>query len=795
MEGINDILSRIKDFATAHAVDVENELLSYDYKKKGVISTVSLHRWFSSIGINLSNRAIQTIILNYQTEGGVNVRNLINDIKNSNSYNATLSARPPTCTAELTDLARELARRRQNIRDALHPFDRMNSGHVSVNNFYRCFGSSPTTKAIVDFYLQEDYIDYLRIGNDLKSVSKTFDNSQYILPEQTPAFVKLATFIKFRAIDAKLIFAQNDRLNTGKMPRRQFYAVLSSFGDMISPSGLTEIANSFAEGDDQCNYNLFCQALDKFVPPAPRAVQKVHEIPEELSKAADPQNLLEAARGTISTRRIDVDAHFTPCEREYPGQDEISLSFFDRLVYGMRIDLTHEEIESIAALFKGPNGGVLYKDFCNAVRIPVVSHEINTTDILTKLKDYLSQSHQLLYPSAARFDREGSGNIAVQQLISALQFVRFNASNQEIAALRDAYPGTQRNTISWQKLCADCDSKDAQYNNSQQQYEALGTHSINAQKEKLEQYNLPPKNVSNILLKVANAANQNHIDIFSQLSSQDHNKRGSIPQYQFTNFVYSLPTQFTPIEIRTIGAFYRVSGSSDVNYVAFTTDIKKVFENHEEEQKLEETSPKDLPPQDQPLPEIPQNLHAFIRRYKSFAQQMRISTIDIFRPYDTNHNGTVPVYTVQACFNNFNFQSSRNEIEQLVQVFRDKRKTELFDYNLFMRAVDEEDISSPDVLATLSSAPMSSQIERVAEIACSQIREKLLARHRRIEIAFSDVQSNSVSTTEFTQRLSKFDIVLTAGQLQSLVRKYRINLTDQIDYKTFISDVNNSKTI
>lgn len=795
MDNVNDILSRIKDFATAHAVDYENELLSYDYKKKGIITSVSLHRWFSSIGINLSNRAIQTIVLAYQAEGGINVRSLINGIKNTNSYNATLSARPPTCTAELADLARELARRRQNIREALQPFDRMNSGHVSVNNFYRCFGSSPSTKAIVDFYLQEDYIDYLRIGNDLRAVAKTIDTSQYVIPEQTPAFVKLATFIKFREIDAKLIFAQNDRLNTGKMPRRQFYAVLSSFGDMISPSGLKEIADSFAEGDDQCNYNLFCQALDKFVPPAPRAVHKIHEIPEELTKAGDPNNLLEAARGTISTRRIDVDAHFVPCEREYPGQDEISLSFFDRLVYGMRIDLTHEEIESIASLFKGPHGGVLYKDFCNAVRIPVTTREINTSDVMEKLKSYLSQTRQRLYTSAARFDREGSGNISVQQLISALQFVRFDFTNQEIAALRDTYPGTQRNTINWKKLCDECDPKDVPFNNSASQNEELGNSQINVQKERHEQYNLPPKNVSNILLKVADSANQLNVDIFSKLGSLDQNRRGSIPQYSFTNFIYSLPSQFTPIEIRTIGSFYRVSGSSDVNYVAFATDIKKVVENQAELQKEEETKPKDSTPQLEPLPEIPQNVHSFIRRYKSYAQQMRITTIDLFRPYDSNHNGTVPIYTVQACFNNFNFQSLRNEIEQLVQVFRDKRKAELFDYNLFIRAVDEEDISSPDVLATLSSAPLSSQIERNAEIACSQIREKLLARHRRIEIAFADVQANSVQTTDFTQRLSKFDIVLTAGQLQSLIRKYRVNLTDQIDYKTFINDVNNSKTI
>ena len=790
-QGINEILSRLKDHLRSHAVDYENELLSYDYKKNGIISTVSFHRWISSTGMYLSSRAIQAIIIAFQLQDGVDVRKLIDAIKNSNSFSATLSAKAPTCTAELADLARELARRRQNVREALEPFDRMNSGHVLVNNFYRCFGQSPSTKAVADFYQVDGSIDYLRLGNDLKTVSKNIDTSKYTLPEVTPAFASLATFIKSREIDANLVFSRNDRLNTGKLPRRQFCSVISSFGSMISPSGVMEIADSFSESGDMCNYNLFIQALDKFVPPPPKATTKKFEIPDELRRAVDPKDLLQSVRARIAQRRIDVENHFLVADREFPGQNVISPNLFDRLVGGLHIDLNHDEIETIAGLFRSETGGIKYKDFVDAVKIQITTREITSNDVLPRLRSHLESTNQKLYPSAARFDREGSGNISVQQLISALQFVRFEISNPEVAVLRDTFPGSERGTVDWISLCKECDPNIPDRATLQAQ---AAQNELNAQQTREEKYNPPPRNVASIVSNIANAAESQHIDLIIEFRNKDSMKRGTIPQQTFTSFLYTLPIQISPTDLRTLISYYRVSGSSDINYIAFATDSKRIFET-EETAKIEAARRTALEPRVEPIPEMPLNVHNFIKRFKTFAQQMRINPIDVFQPYDVNHNGTIPIYNVQACFNNFNFQSTREEVHQLVEIFRDKRKPELFNYNIFARAVKEEDISSPDVRATLASAPLSGEIERNAMITCSQIREKLLARHRRIEAAFSGINTDTIPTQEFQRRLYSFDIVLTASQVQSLLRKYRMNLTDEINYNQFITDVNNSKTI
>lgn len=790
MNNVSDIISRIKDFCISHAVDVENELLSYDRKKNGIISTISLRRWIASIGTNLSSRAIQALIMQYQDQDGINVRKLIDDINNSASFNATISARPPTCTNELADLARELARRRQDIRDALSPYDRMNSGHVNANNFYRVFGASPSTKAIVEFYIQDDGIDYLRIANDLKHISKTIDTTQYTIPEPTEAFKRLAAFIKTREIDTRLAFSSVDRLNTGKMPRRQFYSVLSSFGNMISPSGLTEIANSFCDSGDLCNYNLFCQAVDNFVVPAPPAAQQPREIPEELLQAVDPQVLLKTIGQKVATRHIDVDSQFIAAQREYPGEDEISLNLFDRLVRGMHLDLQSDEINAVAALFKGPRGGVYYKHFCQAVKPQVEVREISSAEVVRRLKEHLTQTNQLLYPSAARFDREGSGEISVQQLMSALQFVRFDFTNQEIAALRDSYSGSRRGSIAWTVLCKECDPQNLSFRGQQQEQ----TTGINIQQENSTKYNPPPKNVAAVLRKVSQSAQIQGVDMISEFRAYDQLRRGYVNQQTFANFLYSLPCQLSNGDIRMLISFYRVTGSSDVNYAACHTDAKKIMQTDEEE-KTEAIKAQPLTVLADTLPEFPEKMHSFLKRFKSYANQKRINASDLFSPYDVNHNGTIPIYKVQSGFSQYHFPATPEEVDDVINTFRSSKKNELFDYMIFVKAVEKEDISAPEVRASLASVPISAEIERYAQTTCNMIREKLLARHRKIDTAFAGIREPSISSTEFQGRLNSYDIVLTANQVQSLIRKYRVNLTNQIDYQTFINDVNNSKTI
>lgn len=822
MDGINSILQRLKDFTRVHAVDYENELLSYDTKRIGIISQVSLYRWLSNIGMNLSNRNIQQIIYSFKKDDGVDVYKLIDGINKASSFNQTLSESPPDCTQELLECGREIKRRRQPIRDILSPFDRQNTGHVSPDNFYRAFSATPTYRVIAKCYAINNEIDYLRLANDVYKVSKS--QSAYPveeIPAATPSFTALAKYIKDRDIDLQIFYSQKDRLNSGKLPYGQFIASLASFGASLSPNQLQEIANSFLEHNSGlCNYNLFIKAVNQYIPPktVPRfttrnlnenntnGVISVGDAPPPQT----PESLFEAAKGEIRDRRIDLDLHFSHLKREGFLGDEIPLLKFAKIIQGMKISLQNDEIESIASLFKGSNG-IRYKDFIAAARPPNTTITITPNDVIPRLRQHLYDTRQTLARVALRYDRENSGNISASQLSSIIQFVRFDATSQEIAAIREGFPGTEKGTVSWRALCAQVDQPIKPYENSFKDDDSnpsSATLGYSARPQVTS--SLPSTVISNILNKIIQAtcpSNDNNdvsrasdADFLLPIRQSDKLNRGLIPQQAFINFLYTLPVSFTQSEIRQLISYYRVSGSSDINYLQVSEDAVNLRKNAIEKARTEALqTPLELQPSSplgtRTLSQLSPEVHDFLRRLKGYCTQRRFQPSSLFERYDTLHNGTVNSYKVQACFAQVDYPVTRKEVETLVGAFSDPRRPDIFNYVLFNRAYDLEDITSSEVRSSLTAAPISFEIDREAEIACIQIREKLLARHRRIETTFYGISTPTCSTDEFKNRLNSIGFVIHASETTALIRKYRVNLSDEIDYNRFCQDVNNSKTI
>lgn len=805
MDGIDSILQRLKDFTKVHAVDYENELLSFDTKRNGIISQVSLYRWLSNIGMNLSNRNIQQIIYTYKKDEGIDVRALIDGITKSSSFNQTISETPPNCTKELLELYREITRRRQTIREILSPFDRLNTGHVIPDNFYRAFSATPSYTTIAKCYAVGNEIDYLRLANDVRKVAKSqLSQSADELPAITPPFAAVAKYIKDRQIDLPLFFSQNDRFNTGKMPFNQFASSLSALGANLSPNEYQEIANSFCEvNSGLCNYSLFIRAVNQYNPPKTASrlsntARSVGDVPPPQT----PETLFEAAKGEIKDRRIDLDLHFSSLEREGYTGDEIPLIKFVRIIQGMRISLQNDEIESLASLFKGTNG-IRYKDFIAAAKPPDTTVTVTTNDVIPRLRQYLYDTRQNLSRIALRYDRENSGNISASQLASIIQFVRFDASHQEIAAIREGFPGTERGTVSWRDLCAQVDQPIRPYStasNDNDQQPAVRASGYPNKPQVTS--SLPPIQVSNVLNKILSATapdanEQANTDFLAPIRRRDQQNRGVIPQQDFINFLYSLPASLTQTEARLLISYYRVSGSSEINYLQISEDCVNVRKHAiEEAQTAALQEPVD--PQAQTnriLSQLSPQVHDFLRRLKSYCNQRRFQPSNLFERYDTLHNGTVNSYKVQACFAQVDFPVTRNEIEMIIDAFKDPKRPDIFNYIIFNRAFDNEDITSNEVRSSLTATPISYEINREAEIACIQIREKLLARHRRIENSFSGINTPTISTEEFQRRLNNIGFVIHSSETTALIRKYRVNLSDEIDYKQFCQDVINSKTI
>jgi Ca2+-binding EF-hand superfamily protein len=82
-----------------------------------------------------------------------------------------------------------------------------------------------------------------------------------------------------------------------------------------------------------------------------------------------------------------------------------------------------------------------------------VTGETSAVTVVSRLKKVFTQSDLSLAQSASRFDREQSGQISAPSLACVLQFLTFKHSQQDLAAIREAYRGSVRGIVDWKVLC------------------------------------------------------------------------------------------------------------------------------------------------------------------------------------------------------------------------------------------------------------------------------------------------------------------------------------------------------
>lgn len=555
MSSLKDILLRIKDFTKSRSIDIAAELSGMCKTKDGIVSIVAFRQWASSIGINLSNSSIQLLIASFKRDGGVDVNELCNAIQNIDGSQLSMKIKQKDCTKQLQELARDLASTRSNLKDIFRPYDRMKNGKVSVFNFYRCLGDNPVTRTISDTYSEGDDIDIIKLDEDLKEASKTINVARLEVPEPTDAFIALARFIKFNNIDIAEKFAEIDKMNKGKIPKKQFYLVISSVSSRIPQSGYVEITENFEDGPC-CNYKLFLEALNQIVVP-PRIQNNKEEICHELNDVETPEYLIQSIKKIIENRRIDPKDYF-PLDEE-----EISYNRFLRGISVLQLGLKPKEIKTIFNEFQNENGNIKLHEFLKAITYQKNIEKINPKVVVERLRNYLYETRQQLYPSIRRFDRESSGYVSYGQLISSLNFVKFDFTNAEAAAIKEGFPGPFDGTVNWKLLCNQCDQEIRKYKSD------IDVLEQNQQTT----YTQPPINIIQILYVIYKCIKSGNLDIYSEMKRKDRYRDSSINQQIFINIISSLPIQISLNDLRTIISYYRITGSQDINYEKFNVDI------------------------------------------------------------------------------------------------------------------------------------------------------------------------------------------------------------------------------
>ena len=784
MQSVQEIISLIRAQCDRTAVDFENELSSYDRKRNGLISPVSLHRWISSIGLNLSSQQVQLVANAFKKDDGVEWEELANALNNSRKRQHEVSTRTAPCVEQLKMLASNLAKENITLVETMKQYDAYNRGRVAPEQLYKAFGYNSLTREIVKYYADTitGYIDYIKLDADIKAVGIVHRDPDAPLTDLPEPFEDLARYIKSRSIDLSMLFNKIDFTNQGKVSQPQFTAAISSIGISIKPNYLNQIAACFTDPETGLsNYKQFIATVESFRPKPTEKVRMATLRSEQMKPRFDVDELLENLKEVIRSRRINVRDYFSTLQREGYGET-IPIRVFVQIIESMRASLSPDEINAIGERFTVGDQQVDYNAFLKAILPQVTTRTITKQDVIPRLQKFLQEQHRSFAVLAQRYDRENSGCVSANQLISIFQLLKFEVTNPEIALFRDFYPGKTRGTISWKDISADVDVKDQSFTTTR-----LPNNDEMPRRDP-NMIGKPPKQVNEILLAIQKFTKNQNVSLDRIFNSYDRRGIGRLTSADFTDALRDARIPINQSDMRIIQSFFRVQPTPDVDYRVFL-DAVRLAEPEPEE------APAPEPQREKEMPALQPAVHNFLRRFKSFAQSRRISVVDIFVPYDTTKQGIIQVYKVPAAFNNVHFQANRSELEDVCSAFRDPKKNEIFNYILFNKAVEAEDITTEAARSAIENDPISAEINHEALATCLQIREKCMSRRRRIASVFADVKTDTIPYSDFQRRLDNLNIVLRAGQLNSLYRKYRYGMSEEIRWRDFCNDVENSKTV
>ena len=776
----------------SHGIDIEYELMEYDRRRTGVISPLSLHRCLSSLGITVLTEQVQDLASVYQVPGGLDVRRIIKDIEDAPRPEDVAFSSLPLCMDELKVLAQALSARQVTLRDALRHFDTLNTGRVPSDAFFRVFGLSRPMRVIVrDFGNQvTGELDYFRVQAALRHAGLMNDvrASEFARPELPRSFASLVRAVRAHGIDVKAMFSQSDRLVAGKMAPRQFAAVLSSINHNLTALEVEKITRCFIDDDNLCSYGDLCRAIDEYkLPPIPVSAAVV-QGEQELERPVSAEDILQKVIMVIAERRMNPREYFNAqmCDG---AKELITKARFQRILNAMRLDLTTDEVDKLASLFEGPANTVCYPKFLEAVVKNEQGHVETVDEVLDRMREFLLKTKQVLAGRMQRYDREGSGEISFVQLASAIRASGFVVTPHELVEIRDMFAGTQYDGVKWHALCARVDPTPHELGPTLSDLRRAALR----EQESVPSYSAPPEPVAGIVLRIAQACEEHGIIIQDEFLAQDRSNSGHLAQEKFIAVLKTLPLILHPSDLRTIVHYYREMGAYTINYVLLCRDSVELLKLATEEEARPKPPPP--PPPTPTIPPLPLHVHAFLQKYKQFAELKGIPPFIPFELHDKNMTGYVHVSKISECFHKAGFAPTRDEVVSIIRCFCDSRRTEWFNYKLFSYAVDCEDITEKSARELLATVTLPVNFAAEAATTVGTIREKLLARNRHIQLAFAGVRGDTVAIDDFTRRLESLDVVLNPEQTQALIKKYRMNTSDRVNWTAFCRDVENSRTI
>jgi Ca2+-binding EF-hand superfamily protein len=455
------------------------------------------------------------------------------------------------------------------------------------------------------------------------------------------------------------------------------------------------------------------------------------------------------------------------------GTGLIPVQRFGRTLVNAHFTLSDAELSAIEKEFGDGRGNLNYQSFLDNV-VPAARQSIQIEEILLRLQDFLLAKRVQLRPRLQKFDLRNTGNVPFMKLLALLREVGFDLTPEELAVFGAGFcHGTEELT-------------------GIDEISELVDPIIEAPKPKpvlpkLEHVE-PATVVLDIMTRVAVQAEKYQLMLRDQFRVHDTRRLGTIPTAAFMAVLAGLPSPPTEQELKTLGDFYINSSNQEINYDSFCQELDefaavRLRQNPSLAAKILQS-----------IPEPPAKPIEVLKRLKLALFASKTPADTLFLPYDQSSNGFVPYTKLKPILDDCGFQTSPTELDQLAAAFQDQRMPERFNYRRLCRAMDDVQLTQSDLAQAETTAPAKVTSPHVLRFA-SEFREKLLARHKQVRTPFAGMTALGLPTRDFRRCVESFGLVVKEGDMQMLLKEYRLNMQGDIDWRRFCSDVESNRTV
>lgn len=713
----------------------------------------------------------------------------------------------------LLDIRKRLNDQKMTFHDLLLPYNRLNRSYIQENDFLRAMKSFPTAPVIAKNFSNNGIISITEVENAINSIP-----NQPPEPPKTPPYIifTLARQFQRQNVDFWSMFTCRDRLRTGKVDVSVFTSVLSSTGIRINQEDLNEIID-FYKVQEKVNYVAFIEDIKKA-----NVAEKELIRNQKTSYSEDPDinAIIDRIKSICKGRRVLLSGFFEGY------QTPMTFYSFTRLINSANLQLNSREINFLAKFCQIENGAVDPSIIINKVDQVSTSSTVlsDTENTINKIKIFLAEKQLYLTPRFERFDREKSGEFPVSLVNSVLSQYEFPLSEYELDCLQQKYPGSRVPFIKWRDFDADVEPEQLvlKYQEMQttrrmndstpkpQLNSASSSHLFRSldDNQKIPEKKVIPDNIEILLTEFAKYEIKTLSSIFDDLRDIDNLKLGFIQPYQFNSYMLTI---FPRLSRKALESLIQYYGNKEFMYIELCKDIESIKKSLQSN-SFNTNNSSNFSQQNNSMPitntsfsssssiSSPNStnitdpdINNLIKKLKAFTVKNILSPSDIFLINDRLRLGYVPSNRLQNCFSLVRFDVTQKEVNMLLKQFCHQDYPDRFYYLPLVNILENMQMSGDEVKWILSPDLARNQIDDNAHLINCQIHAKIAARRKIILDYFAGVpKGRPIDAKEFSNRISKIDIVLEPFELQILIEKYKCNQDKtKVDWEQFCNDVHN----